>query len=139
MTPREHALLARTLIHACGGIDEAATACDVRRSSLSNYQNPNHEASMPGQVIDCLERYCGKPIYSRALIEQHTLEIDEVEDLVEEVSDATETVAALQSAARKAAKDGKFTQTELDILARIHRRATEELRDAGAAIQRQAD
>lgn len=139
MTPREHALLARMLIDACGGIDESAAACkaagwQIERSQMSNYQNPNHRSSMSCEVKDILELYCGKPLYTRAMLEQHQVEQDEVESLVDEVSDATECVAALQAAVRKAAKDDKFTPTEIELIKRLYRKALEELRDAGMAI-----
>jgi hypothetical protein len=140
MTPREHALLARTLIGQCGGIDEAVRACkaagwQIKRSMMSYYQNPNHRSSMSAEVIAILESYCGRPTYSRVLFERHALEYgDDPEDIVEEVSDATESVAALQAAVRKAAKDDKFTPTELELIRRLHRKAMEELRDAGMAI-----
>ena len=68
MTPRQHAKLARALIMACGGLDEAAAACRVGKSSLSDYQLPQIAAFMPADVMADLEAYCGEPIYSRELV-----------------------------------------------------------------------
>lgn len=69
LTPRRHASLARRLIDACGGLDEATAACRVGKSTLSTYQNPAETAFMPADVMADLESYCGEPIYSRALFE----------------------------------------------------------------------
>lgn len=69
MNIRQHSALARRLITACGGLEEAAAHCRVGRSNLSNYQNPDQSASMPADIIAELEEYCGEGIYSRALAE----------------------------------------------------------------------
>ena len=71
MTPRRHALFAKTLIARCGGLDEvlAIPGLRVKKPQLSNYQNPHVAAFMPADVIALLEGYCGEPIYSRALFE----------------------------------------------------------------------
>jgi hypothetical protein len=67
ISPRRHARLARNLIEACGGLEEAASACRVRKSSLSLYQCPQDAATMPADVMADLEAYCGEPIYSREI------------------------------------------------------------------------
>ena len=67
MTPKRHAKLARDLIAACGGLDEAAAACRVGASRLSDYQLPQLASTMPADVMADLEAYCGEPIYSREL------------------------------------------------------------------------
>ncbi|MFN4296769.1 MAG: hypothetical protein ACK4FB_07985 [Brevundimonas sp.] len=67
MNPKRHAKLARDLIDACGGLDEAAHNCRVGKSSLSDYQLPQISTTMPADVIADLEAYCGEPIYSREL------------------------------------------------------------------------
>lgn len=69
MNSRRHARLAHDLIAACGGLEEAATACRVGKSALSDYQNACLTAFMPADVIADLEAYCGDAIYSRALME----------------------------------------------------------------------
>lgn len=67
MNPKRHAKLARDLIDACGGLTEASDNCRVGVSTLSTYQNPNEAATMPADVMACLEAYCGEPIYSREI------------------------------------------------------------------------
>ena len=47
MNSRHHARLARQLIDACGGLDEALRECRVGKSALSDYQNPHITAFMP--------------------------------------------------------------------------------------------
>ena len=76
MTPLRHALCARMLIKACGGLEEAATACRLEKSQLGNFQDaervqdPARAQFMPADVIHALETYCGQRIYSRALMEE---------------------------------------------------------------------
>lgn len=69
MTPQRHAKLARDLIAACNGLDEATTACRLNRSRLSEFQNWRSGSFMPADVVADLEAYCGEAIYSRALFE----------------------------------------------------------------------
>jgi hypothetical protein len=69
MNSRRHASLAKQLIAACGGLDEAAHACRVGKSSLSDYQLPQITSTMPADVICDLEAYCGDASYSRAMME----------------------------------------------------------------------
>lgn len=65
---REHASLAHDLIEACGGLEEAARACRVQKSSLSGYQNANDPSTMPADVIDALQLYARRgPIYTARL------------------------------------------------------------------------
>lgn len=67
LSRRRHASLARELIKLCGGLDEAAEACRVGKSQLSDYQNPQGDGFMPADVMVDLEAYCGSAIYSGAL------------------------------------------------------------------------
>ena len=67
MNSKRHAKLARDLIEACGGLDEAAAICRVGKSSLSDYQLPQISTTMPADVMADLEAYCGEPIYSREI------------------------------------------------------------------------
>lgn len=67
MNSRRHASLARQLIDACGGLEEAARECRVGKSTLSDYQNVSEPATMPADVMADLEAYCGEPIYSGAI------------------------------------------------------------------------
>lgn len=138
MTPREHARWARALIQECGGIDEAAAGdCPVGRSSLSNYQNPNVGAFMPAHVIAYLEGYCGKPVYSRALFEQHHAVVAAA-SLRDEACEAVEATAVMMGQIRLATQDGELTPNERDALAKFHRTAEDELRQVGQLINRDA-
>ncbi len=56
MNSRHHARLARQLIDACGGLDEAVRECRVGKSALSDYQNPHITAFMPADVMADLVR-----------------------------------------------------------------------------------
>lgn len=107
MNSRRHANLARQLIERCGDLDEAADACRVGRSNLSDYQNPHKPATMPADVIFALEAYCGEPIYSRALFESRPAQPD-VGDPLGETHDVAMAAAALLPLAMdvKAGKSG---------------------------------
>lgn len=133
MNPRQHALLARQLIEACGTLDEAVQACRVSKSVLSGYQTPGAGAFMPADVIADLEAYCGEPVYSRALFEARPATSEAV-CLVTECCEATESVSDLQREVRLAAADGLLTPRERDRLARLHATAEAQLRDVGAVI-----
>ena len=69
MESRRLPSLTRQLIKACGGIDEASTACCLKRSRLGECQIPGSGAFLPIDVVAALEQYCGEPIISRALVE----------------------------------------------------------------------
>jgi hypothetical protein len=133
MTPRQHALLARQLIHACGDLQEAAKACRASDTSLSRFQTPGSGHFMPADVMADLEAYCGQPVYSRALVEARPA-TDEARDLVKEACEASESVTDLQREIRLAASDGVITPRERDRLARLHAQAEEQLRDVAAVI-----
>jgi hypothetical protein len=133
MTPRQHALLARQLIAACGGLQEAATACRASDTSLSRHQTPDSGQFMPADVMADLEAYCGEPVYSRALFEARP-SASQARDLVQEACEASESVSDLQREIRLAAADGKITPRERDRLAKIHAKAEEQLRDVAAVI-----
>lgn len=115
MNARKHARLAHDLITACGGLDEAAHACRVGKSSLSDYQNPVLTAFMPADVICDLEAYCGDAIYSRAIMESRPSEPTRG-DVMVETHEAVQAAAALlplalamqqnRPGARKAYEDG---------------------------------
>lgn len=92
MNHRRHAQLARTLIDRCGGLDEAASACRLNVSRLSEFQRNGTGAFAPADVIADLEAYCGEAIYSGAMAAcRPTAPV---------VSDAlTETHEAVQAAA----------------------------------------
>lgn len=132
MNEREHARLARELIDACGGLDEAGRACGLSKPVLSNYQQAHHASTMPAKVIACLERYCGKAIYSAALFDL----VDARADggcLRELVCSLTEAAAGLQHRVREAMADERLTPRELDEIARAERLAEEALESFRAA------
>lgn len=121
MNPRRHALLARLLIKACGGLEEAARACRVGVSQLSNFQTPGSEQFMPADVICDLEGYCGERIYSRALFEAGPGEAAP-RRFMDEVFDVSETAVELQREARAAVADGALNERERrDLQARMER------------------
>lgn len=64
-----HALLARELIAACGGLDEAAGACRLKKSRLSECQVPGSGAFLPIDAVCELEAYCGRPLVSQAMVD----------------------------------------------------------------------
>lgn len=125
---RDHARYADELIEACGGLEEAASACRVRRSSLSNYANPNHDWTMPGDVIAALERHCRQAIYSKALFDAHKAKpitgcLNALAfDLARESMDVAVTV-------RDALADGVLYTNDLDAIADAER-------DAELALER---
>lgn len=125
---REHARLAADLIDACGGLEEAARACRVRKSALSGYQTPHDASTMPADVMADLERHCGQAIYSAVLFDACqpapvTGCLKELAfDLAQESMDVVATV-------REALSDGKLSNNDLDAIAAAER-------DAEAALER---
>lgn len=134
MNRRTHARYARLLIEACGGLEEAAGACRVRKTQLSDYQSPHGEGYMPADVIVDLELLCGQPIYSRAMQEAQR-EVTLARDLKEEACEAVEATADLQRKIRLAAADNLITPREREDLARAHAAAMEELRQVGDLLK----
>lgn len=138
LSEREHARLARELITACGGIDEAAANCRVSRSKLSDYQNVGVVLFMPADVMACLQTYCGKAIYSDALSQRIAEQNAACADLSELACVVTESSADLQKAVRTALADGRLSNNELDVIATAERHAEEaleRLRGARRAIE----
>jgi hypothetical protein len=133
MTPRLHAFLARQLIGACGGLEEAGQACGRSTSTLSRYQTVGSDQFMPADVIALLEAYCGQPIYSRALFEAQQA-LPAPENLFVEACEAAEAATDLQREIRLAVSDGQLTPAERARLADRHAEATRQLREVGAAI-----
>lgn len=99
MNARHHARLARNLIAACGGLEEAAGACRLKKSRLSTCQDPHSGSFLPVDVLADLEAHCGEPIYSRALFEARPGG-EAAEELVAEACQTTEVAAALQGLVR---------------------------------------
>lgn len=94
MNSRRHARLAHDLIAACGGLEEAAAACRVGKSALSDYQNACLTSFMPADVICDLEAYCGDALYSRAIMEARPSEPTRG-DVMVETHEAVQAAAAL--------------------------------------------
>jgi len=128
-------MLARILISTCGTLEEAAEACRVESTSLSDYQSVHGKHFMPADVIADLEAYCGEKIYSRALFEAGP-DRDDVRDLISEGCEAAESATDLQRQIRLAAKDGKLTGAEISRLTRLHADATRELAEVGQVLDR---
>ena len=118
MTPRRHALLARNLIAACGGLEEAEAACRLSRSSLSNAQNVHHDYFLPVDVVADLERYAGDAPYSRAMMDAQDTAAGNG-DLVGESIDVNAKTAVLSSHVHHALADGCLTPSERDQLTGI--------------------
>lgn len=133
---RWHAMHARRLIAACGGLDESAGVCRVQKSQLSDYQSPHVEAFMPADVIADLEAYAGEPLYSRALVGE--LPDAPARSLTDEVCDVVESAADLQRLVRRAMADGQLTPAERVALLRAHADTLEELSQVGAELARGA-
>lgn len=112
MSEREHARLAGELIDACGGLDEAARACGLSKPSLSRYQGAHYPDQMPPRVINALEIYCGRPVYSSALFDfvDTPAETGALKDLA---CDVAQRAVAVQALVRQALEDGRLTPREL--------------------------
>ena len=102
MDPMRHAWLARSLIDACGGLPASADVCRLAKSRLSEFTIPTSGAYMPADVIADLEAYCGRPIYSQALVEARP-GYSENAGLLVEVCETTEQAAELQRLVRQMA------------------------------------
>ena len=136
MNRRQHATLARMLIRACGGLEEAAGQCRIGKSQLGDCQSPQGEAYMPADVIADLETYCGQPHYSRAMAEALP-EAAEAACLTDEAMEATESVATLMGRVRRAAADGTLTPRERAELMPVYEEARAQLGDVGAILARE--
>jgi hypothetical protein len=108
---RQHAALARQLITASGGLNEALRQCRLKRSRLAECQDPNSGAYMPADVINQLELYCGQALYSRALADDRPTGSN-VEDLADEACETAEEATDLQRLVRLMAKKGRLTPRE---------------------------
>jgi hypothetical protein len=138
LSHREHARLAHSLIEACGGLEEAARACRVRKSALSGYQNANDPSTMPGDVMDALEEYAQQgPLYSGAIAERRMFPpvtgcLKELAfDLAQESMDVVATV-------RAALADGRLSINDLNAIAAAERDAEEAL-ERVRAVRRSAE
>ena len=113
MTPRKHSALARALIKASGGLDEAARECRLAKSALGNAQNPNFEYYLPADVIVELEEYCGRSIYSQAMLDASP-QIEGDTDIIGDALAMVSAVAKLVNHAHHAQQDGNLSGLEID-------------------------
>jgi hypothetical protein len=137
-TGRQHAAIARLLIKACGGLDESARACRLSASQLGRAQDGLDPAVLPIDVVADLELYCGKAIYSRALVDllEAASACRLTGDLVSESCDVAEAGADLQALVRKASKDGKLSAIERRAIGEGAARVRQELADIELLIAR---
>ena len=133
MRPRRHSQLARVLIAACGGLDEAAEACRIGKSQLSNAQNPNHDAYLPVDVIADLEAYCGKPHYSSALID-NVGDVETDGDLVGDAIDLNAKAGVFLSRIHSALKDKTITPREVTEIAKLSTMVRQSLGNVDAEL-----
>ncbi len=104
MDARQHALLARQLIDECGGPEKIVLEgiCRFKGTTwLYKFRDAASASFMPADVMADLEAYCGKPIYSRALVDARPA-AEDVLNVWAEACEATESAAELQRIARLA-------------------------------------
>lgn len=111
MTPMRHALCARLLIKACGGLEEAATVCRLKKSRLQECCSPESGAFLPIDVIATLEEYCGVPHYSREVADCRPASADG-QSLLLEACKTVETTTALMAKISAAQEDHVITPAE---------------------------
>jgi len=135
MNAKRHALLARLLIEACGGLHEAAAVddCRLRPSRLAQFQDPNSGSFMPADVIVALEAYCGRAIYSQAMAEARPTASD-VAELADEACSMVEAAADLQELVRKHRVGDPLSASEKDRVARFLELIEDYVRGARAKI-----
>lgn len=139
LSHREHARLARELIDHCGGLEEAAGACRVRKSALSGYQNPEDPSTMPADVMDALEEYAGQgPVYSGAIAERRMFPTKVTGCLKELAFDLAQESMDVVTAVREALTDGSLSPNDLDVIARAERDAEDAL-ERVRAVRRAAE
>ncbi|HYD26923.1 hypothetical protein [Brevundimonas sp.] len=138
MNRLQHKFHARRLIGECGGLAAAAAALVNRKGCaqrLGEYQNPNHDAVMPADVIWDLEQFCGKRIYSRALFQSGPDEGTAEECALNGALEATEAVVDLQQRLRLATKDGQLSMAEGDAALHQIEQAREQLDEVARTIR----
>jgi len=118
LSDREHAHFARLLIEECGGVSKAQMVTGLSAATLSRYQNTGYAETMPAKVINLLEVFCERKVYSPALC--GAIDATEAEGAVDDIAcDLTEAVARVQSMARSAMRDGRLTPREVSELAKV--------------------
>lgn len=126
------------MIEACGGLEEAASACRVGKSALSSYQCPHEDAYMPSDVMDALECYAGRgPIYSGAISDRRVI-TSGAASIGDAACNLSEMVLEAQAVVRRAIADGKVSPRELDAIHQAEadcERALDQLKAARRAIE----
>ena len=137
LSHREHARLAGELIDECGGLDEAVRACRMRKTTLSDYQNPHRAPTMSADVMADLERYCGRAIYSEAIF--GACKPAAVTGCLKELAfDLAQESMDVVTAVREALKDGRLSPNDLDLIAAAERDAEDAL-ERVRAVRRAAE
>lgn len=129
MTPMRHALSARLLIKACGGLEEAAAipTCRLKKSRLQECQDHNSGAFLPIDVVAELEAYCGQPIYSRELVDCRPAAADGA-SLLKEACKTVEVTTSLLAKVSAAQEDQVITPSEQKEIDRAIMVVAEQLR-----------
>lgn len=140
LTARRLPILAKRLIDACGGLDEASKACeDMARpysiAQLSRCQTAGSGCFLPLDIIACLEAYSGQSIIGQALVEARPCAA-EIDCLMTEASENTEAAASFQSKVRRAIADGAVTPAEQAELAREAETLFAQARDTVSAVEK---
>jgi len=127
------ALLTSKLIARCGGLDEASAACEqsARHYSapqLSRCQTVGSGCHLPLDILAALERYCGEPVVSRALVGRAGAKPDGG-NLADLVCTFAEEASDVQQHLRAALADGRLSPNDI-------KHAFEELRQAREIMDR---
>lgn len=134
-------LKTKTLIKACGGLEEASEACgeSCRTYSvphLSRAQNVAYpDAYLPIDIVLCLEAYCGQPIVTQAMADARPAG-QPVGALRDEVSDLSERVGDVSRAVRAAEADEDIDPREGAEIAALLDQFAEDVRQAREALAR---
>lgn len=133
MSDRLLALMTAKLIDRCGGLQEASDACEqlARHYSmpqLSRCQTPGSGCHLPLDILAALERYCGEPVVSRALVRRAGA-APETGRLADLVCEFNEQASDVQRHIREALSDGKLSPNEI-------KQGFEEIRAAREALDR---
>jgi hypothetical protein len=91
-----------------GGLDGSSRACRLKKTRLAECQDHTSGASLPVDVVNQLELACGKPIISRALMEDCPL-ASRPDDLTAEACGTVEAAAGLQRLVRLALLSNDMT------------------------------
>lgn len=126
----------RRLITACGGIDAAASAAGLGRSTMAEYQAAHLVAHMPVDVAFMLEEFSGAMEITALLARRHGLALVPVEggpaaSLTRQVSRLFHEAAELGAAHAEALADGNITAAERE---RIGREAGDVVRVASEIL-----